>query len=179
MLQLYVFWRIGVYTSPLLIGILYQRDYFTADGLTLLTKFVSSIGFILVVSYCCRGLSRHQNPVYRKFIAKLQEAQRQQLQPGGLTPAVKRDLLAYDFDFDAWPVEFSMLRDDDKGQSKLRLCLSRPSGYQGSMQSVLYLPIKVIAYLAIHSFGIRLIYPGMIGFLQIVMGECLAFFFGN
>lgn len=32
-------------------------------------------------------------------------------------------------------------------------------------------PYKIIAYLAIHTFGIRLLYPGTIGFLQLILGK--------
>lgn len=33
------------------------------------------------------------------------------------------------------------------------------------------IPYKIIGYLAIHSFGIRLMYPGTIGFLQLILGK--------
>lgn len=47
-------------------------------------------------------------------------------------------------------------------------------------QHVTTLPYYIISYLAIHTFGIRLIYPGSIGVLQTVLGnviqKCLIFF---
>lgn len=93
-------WKLGVYTSPFLAGVLYQKGYFVAEGLVTLTKFVTSIGVILVVSLCIRGIGRSQNPVYQRFIKTLAQAQT------NLTPSVKQHLAAYDFEFYAWPIEF-------------------------------------------------------------------------
>lgn len=93
-------WKIGVYTSPLIVGVLYHRDYFGQDGLVTLTKFFTSIGVILVFSFCMRSIGRARNPTYQKFLKTLQVAQT------NLTPNVKRQLSQYDFEFYAWPVEF-------------------------------------------------------------------------
>lgn len=89
-----------MYTSPLIVGVLYQRGYFTDDGLVTLTKFFTSIGVILVVSFCMRGMGRARNPTYQRFLRTLNQAQT------NLTPNVKRQLSQYDFEFYAWPVEF-------------------------------------------------------------------------
>lgn len=93
-------WKIGVYTSPLIVGVLYHRDYFGHDGLTTLTKFFTSIGVILVVSFCMRSVGRARNPAYQKFLKTLQRAHTE------LTPNVKRQLSQYDFEFHSWPIEF-------------------------------------------------------------------------
>lgn len=93
-------WKFGVYTSPFLVGILYQRGYFEPQGLITLTKLVTSVGVILVVSFCFRGLSRAQNTTYRNFFTTLKDAQR------NMTSSVKQRLNMYDFDFAAWPVEY-------------------------------------------------------------------------
>lgn len=93
-------WKIGVYTSPLIVGVLYQRGYFNSDGLVTLSKFFTSIGVILVVSFCIRSVGRSKNPTYQKFLKTLKQAQL------SLTPHVKRQLSQYDFEFYAWPVEF-------------------------------------------------------------------------
>ncbi|KAJ8969938.1 hypothetical protein NQ314_001519 [Rhamnusium bicolor] len=98
--SLYVMWKFGVYTSPFLVGILYQRGYFEPEGLVTLTKLVTSVGVILVVSFCFRGLSRAQNPTYQNFFSTLQSSQKK------MTPAIKQQLNMYDFEFTAWPVEY-------------------------------------------------------------------------
>lgn len=98
-------WKFGVYTSPFIAGILYRKGYFVGqeglEGLVTLTKFVTSLGVILVVSFCIRGFSRSRNPTYHKFIQTLNSAH------NNMTPSVKQQLTKYDFEFFAWPVEYS------------------------------------------------------------------------
>lgn len=93
-------WKISIYTSPFLTTFLYRKGYFVADGLLTLSKFVSSLGVILVVSFCIRGVGRFNNPTYQKFIKILKEAQT------NFAPHVKQQLVNYDFEFYGWPVEF-------------------------------------------------------------------------
>lgn len=38
-------------------------------------------------------------------------------------------------------------------------------------RGVLTLPLQMLAYVAIHSFGIRLIYPGSISLIQTLLGN--------
>lgn len=89
-----------MYTSPLLVGILYRKGYFVAEGLVTLTKFVTSIGVILVVSFYIRGFGRARNPTYQKFVQTLQKAQT------NMSPTIKQQLSRYDFEYYAWPVEY-------------------------------------------------------------------------
>jgi hypothetical protein len=96
-------WKFGVYTSPLIAGILYRKGYFVADGLFTLTKFVTSLGVILVVSFCIRSIGRSNNPTYQKFIKALRSAQLH------MVPSTKQQLSLYDFEFFAWPVEYSWM----------------------------------------------------------------------
>ncbi|KAG5887526.1 hypothetical protein JTB14_022138 [Gonioctena quinquepunctata] len=159
--SIYVLWKIGLYTSPVLIGILYQRGYFEHDGLTSLTKLVTSVGVILVFSFCLKGLSRSDNPTYCKFLETLQAAQKE------LTPLSKRQLNMYDFDFKAWPVEYKCT----DSATRTRLTVKHSS--HSLAQLVMQIPYRVIAYVAIHTFGIRLIYPGSMGILQMVLDQSL------
>lgn len=39
--------------------------------------------------------------------------------------------------------------------------------------SLLTLPFQALAYFAVHTFGIRMIYPGTVGLLQMVLGTNL------
>lgn len=94
-------WKFGIYTSPLLVGFLYRKGYLVNDGLVTLTKFVTSIGVILVVSFCVRGISRASNPVYQKFVKVLNNAQE------SMNASTKQRLSLYDFDYYAWPIEYS------------------------------------------------------------------------
>ena len=179
---MYVIWKIGVYTSPFLVGILYQKGYFTIDGLGPFTKLVTSISVILVVSYWCKGLGRLNNSTYVRFLNTLEAAKKD------MTPEIKQQLSIYDFEFHSWPVEFDMstykrwviqslvssnllncvvCRDSTKSNKTV---LSKPSLHQNVIQYVSSIPLRIIAYVAIHTFGIRLIYPGSIGILQMILG---------
>lgn len=93
-------WKIGVYTSPALIGFLYQKGYHEPDGLITITKFLTGVGVILVISFCIRALGRSSNPTYKNFLGTLQAAHK------NMTPNVKRQLNKYDFEFYAWPAEY-------------------------------------------------------------------------
>lgn len=93
-------WKIGVYTSPAIIGYLYQKGYYEADGLITVTKFLTSVGVILVISFCFRAIGRASNPTYKNFLGTLQTAQK------NMTPTVKQQLNKYEFEFSAWPVEY-------------------------------------------------------------------------
>lgn len=56
---------------------------------------------------------------------------------------------------------------------KTKVYTNRPVLYQNVVQFVTTLPFRIIAYIAIHTFGIRLIYPGTIGILQIILRKYL------
>lgn len=93
-------WKIGVYTSPALIGYLYQKGYHEPEGLVTITKLLTGVGVILVISFCFRAIGRASNPTYKNFLGTLQTAQR------NMTPDVKKQLNKYEFEFQAWPVEY-------------------------------------------------------------------------
>jgi hypothetical protein len=164
--SLYVIWKIGVYTSPFLVGILYQRGYFAIEGLGPFTKLVTSISVILVVSYCCKGLGRFNNPTYVRFLTTLEAAKKE------MSRKNKEQLSLYDFEFHSWPVEFDM-HDLKKGSSKSKTFVNRPVLHQNIFQYLTSIPLRIIAYVAIHTFGIRLIYPGSIGVLQMILEQSL------
>lgn len=96
-------WKISVYTSPALIGYLYQKGYHESDGLVTITKFLTGVGVILVISFCFRAMGRASNPTYKNFLGTLQAAQ------GTMTRNVKQQLNKYEFEFHAWPVEYKTL----------------------------------------------------------------------
>lgn len=93
-------WKISVYTSPFLTTFLYRKGYFAMDGFLTLSKFVTSLGVILVASFCIRGIGRYNNSTYQKFLKTLREAQT------NFTPSAKQQMANYDFEFYGWPVEF-------------------------------------------------------------------------
>ncbi|XP_060534495.1 phosphatidylserine lipase ABHD16A [Cylas formicarius] len=161
--SLYIIWKLGIYTSPFLVGILYQRGYFELQGLTSLSKVVTGVSVILVISYCIRGISRSRNPLYQQFMGVLEQAQRD-------IRSVKPELMKYEFEFSAWPVEYHI---SSKIDTMRYIGIHKPTMHQDIFQYITSLPFRVIAYLAVHSFGIRLIYPGSIGMLQMILEQSL------
>ncbi|CAH1171219.1 unnamed protein product [Phaedon cochleariae] len=163
--SIYVIWRLGIYTSPALAALLYQRGYFDLDGLLVLSQLAAGVGVVLVASMCARAMSRADDPAYRQFVDALRAARRASEMSG----ETKRRLRAYEFGFASWPVEYKCR---DTIRQNRQLTSSKPL-HLNLMQSLLQIPYKAIAYVAIHTFGIRLIYPGSIGLLQMVLEQSL------
>lgn len=95
-----VLWNIGLYTSPVILLYLYRRNYFTNDGLFMLLKFSTSVCAVFIMSLYLRSWGRVNQPAYVKFLRTLENYQ------NSMTLDNKKELQKYDFDFDAWPVEF-------------------------------------------------------------------------
>lgn len=55
-----------------------------------------------------------------------------------------------------------------------RKIVNKPTSPKSNLQFLKELHSHVIGYAAVHTFGIRLIYPGLLGFVQYVIGnwEC-------
>lgn len=94
-------WKIGVYASPIWGVVLYNRGCFEPQGLTLIMNFVVGVGTVLITNFCLRGLGRARNPTYVKFLDVFEQAKNNVEQH-------KRELMKYDFDFAAWPVEYDL-----------------------------------------------------------------------
>ena len=75
---------------------------FTPNGAITMSKFVMGVCAIYVFSMNIRALGRVTNPTYREFLEVLTSALRE------FNVENKRQLQLYDFEFFAWPVEFSM-----------------------------------------------------------------------
>lgn len=143
-------WSFGYYTSPLLITFLYRRGYLVADSVGTLAKFTTGIGLLVAVSLCMRGLGRSMNVVYVRFAECLENAKRHDK-----VSESKDQIRRYDFDFKHWPVDFTVTSSVQRAQ------VSRNKPFWISS-----LPCQIAAYLAIHTFGIRMIYPGSVKLLQ-------------
>ncbi|KAL3284192.1 hypothetical protein HHI36_018356 [Cryptolaemus montrouzieri] len=163
--SLYIIWKLGLYTSPFIVGILYHKDYFTSEGLMSLSKFVTSIGVILVISYFSRGLGRSSDDTYKNFIKALKEVEQ------NITPLTKQNISAYDFEFYAWPVEYNL--STIKRSNKIETAAFNPMSHRSMVDNLFQLPFRIAASVAIHTFGIRLIYPGSLGILKLLLDKAL------
>ncbi|KAH8323968.1 hypothetical protein KR074_002425 [Drosophila pseudoananassae] len=157
-----VMWSVGYYTSPLIATFLYRRGYLVADSMPALAKITTSVGLIVIISLFMRGLGRKQSRSYSNMMKALVNA-RQAKTAGDANSELRR----FDIEFKAWPVDFDVkaLTGDTK---KPVVTASRKEPLKLST-----LPCEVIAYLAINTFGLSLIYPGSVKLLQKFMRPML------
>lgn len=66
----------------------------------------------------------------------------------------------YDFEFDAWPVDWSIKSLDTKDNKSKNVSITA----RGSVNWVS--PCSIAAFVAIHTFGLKMIYPGSIKLIQ-------------
>lgn len=152
------------YGSPLITLYVYKKGYFASEYLGHFVKFSTGITVIVLLSYCIRGVGRSQSEIYKKFIRDLQEAK---LNPSD--PASKKKIRLYDFEFDHWPIDWSMKSQTTKGNTSREL-----SPIKSERSNVNWLsPCSVTAFLAIHTFGLKMIYPGSIGLIQKYLHQML------
>ena len=152
-------WSFTIYTSPFILTTLYRRDMFTPTGAVTLSKFFMSFCVVYVLSMNVRALGRATNPSYKEFLDVLTSALRD------FKPENKQRLQLYDFEFSSWPVEFSM-----KGRITKQNRRFLPANFQNSIWQI---PLSSMAWLMVHTFGIKLVYPGSIGFMKTALAEPL------
>jgi len=152
-------WSFGIYTSPFILTSLYRRDMFTPNGAVTISKFLVGVCVLYVVSMNIRALGRVTNPTYREFLETLNSA----LQDFNVEN--KKKIQLYDFEFSSWPVEFSM-KGRSRGHKQMFLAPRVES-------AIWEMPLIVMSWLMVNSFGIKLVYPGSIGFMKAALAEPL------
>lgn len=63
----------------------------------------SGIGIVIAVTLCIRGLGRSRNPTYQRFVKCLEDAK---MDPKN--EEFRKKLRKFDFEFEAWPLDFSV-----------------------------------------------------------------------
>jgi alpha/beta hydrolase fold len=155
---------IAKYGSPLITMYLYKKGFFAAEHLGQLIKLSTGITVLVLLSYCIRGYGRSQSEIYRKFIKDLQEAK---ANPNDATN--KKKVRGYDFEFEQWPIDWSIKSLTTKGNTSRALTPVRSERSNVNWIS----PCSVAAFVAIHTFGLRMIYPGSIGLIQKYLHQML------
>uniref|UniRef100_A0A4W6BZ40 Abhydrolase domain containing 16A, phospholipase n=1 Tax=Lates calcarifer TaxID=8187 RepID=A0A4W6BZ40_LATCA len=122
-------WSLSYYSSPLLLCYLYRKG--RLYGL---------------------WWGRWKNSEYFQFISILEETKKNH------TPANKKKLRCYDFDFSHWPSDFSW--------SEVSIFVQR-------CYTVFLSTFFLSSFLIAHSFGRRMLYPGSVGLLQKAMRPML------
>lgn len=148
-------YSLAKYGSPMITYYLYKKGYFVSENLGQLMKISTGIGLIVVLSYCIRGFGRSQSETYRRFVRDLQEAK-----DNYNSPASKKKLRRYDFEFEHWPIDWSMKTTNIKDNNAKKLTVVTSA--RGTVNWIS--PCSVAAYLAIHTFGIKMVNLKLIEF---------------
>lgn len=159
-------WNVSLYTSPLIVPILYKKDYLTRNRIFYLLKFSLVFGILFIGSYLIRGLGRYTNRDYTTFLLALNNAK------SNFCYETKKQLARYDFSFWAWPVEFRMSQIEGEFKKPVKTNVS--SSRRSTMfERISALPCQVISYVIAHTIGRRLLYPGSLQLLQSAMSPLL------
>lgn len=149
------FWRLSLYSSPFLAILIYRRGYMTVEGAITLTRITLWLGLIVGASFCLRSYGRATNSHYRHFLARLSNAD---------SPRGVAEIKKYDFDFEAWPIEFHLpVRTSKPAETPSR------SGFKAFLQS----PCSILGYIVLHTVGIKMIYPGSISLFNYLFKQAL------
>ncbi|XP_050535509.1 phosphatidylserine lipase ABHD16A [Daktulosphaira vitifoliae] len=157
----YVITRVVTYLSPI-IFYYYGKSLFSLDLINKIIFRGSVLSVTLITSLLLRSYGRSMNPKYQTFYRDLSCAQLE------YSNANQKKLHNYDFDFSAWPVDFSWSKaDEDNYNSNLK----RRS--MVLLVNLLKSPSSLIGFIALHTFGIMLIYPGSTSLLFYLMKDAL------
>lgn len=117
-----------------------------------------------------RAVGRAANPTYREFLEDLDAAV-----SSNMSAAAKRTLmLRYDFDFTSWPVEFRTSSSAGPSAGPSKVMAAPPPPEQPVYLGVMGLPLRAAAWMVVHSFGIKLVYPGSMSMIQSSISGALA-----
>ncbi|KAF6201546.1 hypothetical protein GE061_003937 [Apolygus lucorum] len=156
---------LGTYTTPLVMWFLYRRGYLSTEGAFALGKLSLSIGIIMGTSYCIRSYGRAINPKYRKFLEKLEALRRYQEGDRSSGSNALKEIKRYDFEFSAWPVQYEFDKNIVSSQNIL------PVSWRSLVSSFVSSPCSVVGFFVMHTFGIRLLYPGSISILNYILRQ--------
>ncbi|CAG9789017.1 unnamed protein product [Diatraea saccharalis] len=147
--------NIGLYTSPFICLYVYRRGFFSSDEARFLMRCFWGLGGLFAFCYIVRGIGRAANPKYVAFVNALS------------TPASdKRNLLEnvrrYDFDFKYWPISYTV------NSRAIVPWFRNPFSRTANPDLPVYqrIGIQFLAYMATHTFGLRLIYPGSVSLIN-------------
>lgn len=128
---------------------MYRKHYLVIDNIPFFTKLGCGAFTVVALSLLLRGIGRNNNSIYDRFSKALALARE---------PKANEDVInairQFDFDFECFPISYTASNqvEDKKSQA-------RSTKYSSA-------PCRLLGYLAIHTFGIKMIYPGSVRLLQ-------------
>ncbi|XP_060578398.1 phosphatidylserine lipase ABHD16A-like [Ruditapes philippinarum] len=144
-------WSLSYWTSPLLLGILYRRGHFTAEGIVNLGKFVMYVGTLYYTAVLVRGFGRFMNPDYMTFITVLTDAQKV------FNEQNRRLLSGFDYQYWASPVAWRWTNVNIGEVKKMKI---QAKSNRDPPRSLLSIPSDILSYICANTFGRRMVYPG-------------------
>lgn len=142
----------------LLLTFIYRRGHFDLKAIASYDKVAVGLGMLIAIAFCMRGLGRERSKAYKRFFSNFQVAK-----ANPQNEELKNALMEYDFEFKHWPIDWSVKQLGATSKTEptpvLSIWKEKPLG-------IVKIPFDVAAYLAIHSFGLRMIYPGSLGLFQ-------------
>ncbi|XP_073956136.1 phosphatidylserine lipase ABHD16A [Choristoneura fumiferana] len=155
--------NIGLYTSPFICFYIYKRGFFSLDETRTIIRYVGGLSCLIALSYILRGIGRASNPKYVDFLKALTSPVTDQ--------KVYLDALRkYDFDFQAWPATYTL---PPKKSSTWLEKHPFSSCANGDLPLYKRMTVQVLAYIATHTFALRLIYPGSLGLVHNLLRSAL------
>ncbi|XP_026736118.1 protein ABHD16A isoform X2 [Trichoplusia ni] len=170
--------NIGLYTSPFICMYIYKRGFFTYDEMRTLGRFFGGITCLIIFSFILRSYGRATSTKYAQFIRALYA-------PMTDKKAYLTEIRKYDFEFNAWPTTYSVAAAESYTNDpiiRMESIVGRSSWldkHPFKTCANLHLPlyqratIQILAFVATHTFGLRLIYPGSLGVLQVLLWGAL------
>lgn len=155
--QLNIMYNISYYSSPVLLTFLYRRGYFDLKVIASFDKVAMGLGMIIAIAFCMRGLGRERSQSYKKFFSCFTS-----LKASPKNEELQNAISEFDFEFKYWPIDWSM-----KGQRTPKVHPNTVlSIYKEQSLGFVQIPYDMVAFLAIHTFGLKMIYPGSLGLLH-------------
>ncbi|XP_028156321.1 protein ABHD16A isoform X3 [Ostrinia furnacalis] len=151
-------YNIGYYTSPFILMYAWRRGFISSFETLFLVQCLGGMSCLLVIAVILRGIARAMNPKYVEFVNALA------VSPND-TRALLNSIRKYDFDFKYWPCTFRVPQRVRYPwfTSPYNRCASPDlPPFKRAM-------IQTLAYIATHTFGLRLIYPGSVALINHVL----------
>ena len=148
------------YTSPVIA--FYTRYYGNVKNKDVISylPYAVAFGVVLMLAIVARAIGRKLDPSYVKFSHVFNTFY--------FTPTIasRRELDKFDFDFNSYPIDFDCI-------GHTVTLEATPNEYAPNYCT--YLPVQLISFLAVHTFGRRLVFPGSTSFVRSLIGPTLVY----
>lgn len=154
-------WSIAFYTLPICCVYVYYKGIYNNYDSNSYIRVAGAVGCLMTLSFLVRGLGRSANPKYMEFLRTYNDK--------SLNKVTYLSMLRkYDFDFTAWPVTY-----DARPETSSRFSLQTSHTTSANLAIYEKIPIQFLAYMATHTFGLRMVYPGSLAIINYLFDSAL------